>query len=66
MWEKGSTTKTPMRHKNGLTTSVLFFFLKIVKNLGWSDEAKRRKKEDGLRGEKLFENEMGIILEYLL
>ena len=27
--------------KNGLTTSLLFFF---AKNLGWSNNAKRRKK----------------------
>ena len=32
--------------KNGLTTSLLFF--ENAKNLGGSDEAKRRKKEDGL------------------
>ena len=35
--------------KNGLTTSLLgFFFLENAKNLGRSDDAKRRKKEDGL------------------
>ena len=33
--------------KNGLTTSLLvFFFLKNAKNLGWSDDAKRRKKRE--------------------
>ena len=31
--------------KNGLTTSLLFFlFFQNAKNLGWSDDAKRRKK----------------------
>ena len=25
-WEKGSTTETPMRHKHGLSTWILFFF----------------------------------------
>ena len=29
-WEKVSTTETPMQHKNGLNTSLLFF-LKIPK-----------------------------------
>ena len=33
--------------KNGLTTSLLFFPLENAKNLGRSDDAKRRKKEDG-------------------
>ena len=33
--------------KNGLTTSLLFF-LENAKNLGRSDDAKRRKKEVGL------------------
>ena len=40
--------------KNGLTTSLLFFFfLENAKNLGRSDDAKRRKKEDGLRIKKI-------------
>ena len=34
--------------KSGLTTSLLFFF-ENAKNLGQSDDAKWRKKEDGLR-----------------
>ena len=34
--------------KNGLTTSLLLFF-ENTKNLGRSEDAKRRKKEDGLR-----------------
>ena len=36
--------------KNDLTTSLLFFsfFFQNAKNLGRSDDAKRRKKEDGL------------------
>ena len=35
--------------KNGLTASLLFFSLfENAKNLGRSDDAKRRKKEDGL------------------
>ena len=38
--------------KNGLTTSFLFFF-ENAKNLGQSDDAKRRKKEDGLKDEKI-------------
>ena len=33
--------------KNGLTTSLLFFFFENAKKLGWSDDAKLRK-EDGL------------------
>jgi len=33
---------------NGLTTSLTFFF-ENAKNLGRSDDAKRRKKEDGLK-----------------
>ena len=33
--------------QNGLTTSLPFFF-ENAKNLGRSDDAKRRKKEDGL------------------
>ena len=33
--------------KNGLTTSFLFFFLENPKNLGRSDDDKRRKKENG-------------------
>ena len=31
VWEKGSTTETPMRHKNGLKTSLSIFFLKMPK-----------------------------------
>ena len=34
--------------KNGLTTSLLFFGFENGKNLGGSDDAKRRKNEDGL------------------
>ena len=41
--------------KNGLTTSLPFFFffwfLENAKNLGLSDDAKRRKKEDGLKSQ---------------
>ena len=37
--------------KNGLTTSLLFF-LENDKNLGRSDDAKRRKKEDDLEAKK--------------
>ena len=41
--------------KNGLTTSLLFFFFVKAKNLGRSDDAKRRKeikrKEDGISKE---------------
>ena len=41
--------------KNGLTTSLLFFFFVNAKNLGRSDDAKRRKeikrKEDGISKE---------------
>ena len=40
--------------KNGLTTSLLFFF-EIAKNWGQSDDAKRRKKkEDGLKDKKYY------------
>ena len=43
--------------KNGLTTSLLFFFFVNAKNLGRSDDAKRRKeikrKEDGISKERL-------------
>ena len=34
--------------KNGLTTSLLFFFFENAKNLGRSDDANGEKKEDGL------------------
>ena len=34
--------------KNGLTESLLFTFFENAKNLGRSDDAKRRKKKDGL------------------
>ena len=37
--------------KNGVTTSLLFFF-QNAKNLGQSDDGKRRKKEDGLKTAK--------------
>ena len=39
-----------MRHNNSLTMSLpFFFFFENGKNLGWSEDAKRRKKtEDGL------------------
>ena len=43
-WEKGSTTETPVRHKNGLKTSLTIFFFLNAQNLGRSDDAKRRKK----------------------
>ena len=33
--------------KNGSTTTLLFFFLENAKNLGRSDDAKRRKKTRG-------------------
>ena len=32
--------------KNGLTTSLLFFCFENAKNLGGSDDAKRRKKRE--------------------
>ena len=38
--------------KNGLTTSLLFFCFLNAKNLGRSDDAKRRRKEDGPLDEK--------------
>ena len=38
--------------KNGSTTSLLFFFSKMPKKLGRSDDGKRRKKKDGLRRDK--------------
>ena len=38
---------------NGLTTSFLFVF-ENPQNLGRSDDAKRRKKEDGLTAKKNF------------
>ena len=34
--------------KNSVITSLLFFFFENAKNLGRSDDGKRRKKEDGL------------------
>ena len=34
--------------KNGVTTSLLLLFFENAKNLGRSDDGKRRKKEDGL------------------
>ena len=40
-WEKGSITETLMRHKNGLTTTLFFFFLN-AKKLGRSVDAKKR------------------------
>ena len=45
---KGSTTETPMRHKNGFKTSLpifFFFFLENAKNLDRSDDAKLREKK---------------------
>ena len=33
--------------------TFFFFFLMIAKNLGRSDDAKRRKKEDGISKERL-------------
>ena len=50
-WEKGSNTETPMRHKNGLKTSlpiIIIIFFENAKNLGRSDDTKRKKKGDGL------------------
>ena len=41
------TLKELFQVKNGLTTSLRFFF-ENAKNLGRSDDAKRRKKEHGL------------------
>ena len=44
---KGSTTETPVRHKDGLKTSLtifFFFFFENAQSLGRSDDAKRRKK----------------------
>ena len=41
--------------KKGVTTSFLFFvlfFFENAKNLGRSDDGKRRKKEDGLNSKK--------------
>ena len=44
VWEKGPTMETPMQHKNGLKNLVTnFFFGENAKNLGRSDNAKRRK-----------------------
>ena len=49
--KKRSTPETPVRHKNGFKTSlpifilfIFYFFLENAKNLGWLDDAKRRKK----------------------
>ena len=40
---------TPMRHENGLKTSLPpFFCVENAKNFGRSEDAKRRKKGDGL------------------
>ena len=39
--------------KNGLTTSLPFFFFENAKNLGRSDDAKRRKKKRGWPNEFL-------------
>ena len=40
--------------KNGLTTSLqCTFFFENAKNLGRSDDAKRRKKEDGLTNKEI-------------
>ena len=44
VWEKGSTTETPMRHKNGFKNFVVNFFFENAKNLCRSDDPKRRKK----------------------
>ena len=35
--------------KNGLTTKLRFFVVENARSLGRSDDAKRRKKEDGLK-----------------
>ena len=32
--------------KNGVTTSLVFFFFENAKNLGRSDDGKQKKKED--------------------
>lgn len=42
-WEKGSTTETPMQHKNGFDITY-FLFLENAKKLGQSDDATWRKK----------------------
>ena len=39
-----NTLKELFQVKNGLTASLLFFFLEYAKNLGGSDDTKRRKK----------------------
>ena len=33
--------------KNGVTTSLVFFFFENAKNLGRTDDGKQKKKEDG-------------------
>ena len=33
---------------------VTFFFLENAKKLGWSDDTKGRKKEDGLKDKKYY------------
>ena len=39
-----SRLKELFKVKNGLTASFLFFSFENAKNLGWSDDAKQRKK----------------------
>ena len=45
--------------KNGVTTSFLYFY-ENAKNLGRSDDGKRRKKKDGLIARK----DVGVFLFY--
>ena len=54
-WEKGSTTETPVRHKNGLKTSLTIFFLRMPKI--WVGRTRRNgeKKGDGLTRKELSE-----------
>ena len=52
--------------KNGLTTSLLFFFFENAKNLGRSDDSKRRKKRGWPNVDKREEvSEAGqVLVEY--
>ena len=44
-----SRLKELVKVKNGLTAWFLFFSFENAKNMGWTDDAKqRKKKEDGL------------------
>ena len=49
--------KTIFQVKTGLTKSLPFFFFENAKNLGRSDDAKQRKKEDGLSQVKLIKTD---------